>query len=402
MKRETPVPVLMYHTIGIPDPDWQWRHLTCPHDVFDDQMKWLKRSGFVSVTLADLYDSIFNDKILPRKSFILTFDDGYADNWVFAYPVLKKYGFKGTVFVNPEFVDKRDIVRKRLDQAGSAESLDPEDIRGFLSWQEMVRAGEDGVLDIQGHAMTHTWYPVSEKIVDFRHPGDPYIWMTWNNNVERKPYLQNDDESLINWGDPVYEHGKSLSSPRFFPNEEVAVRIREYVKAGGGKEFFKKTGWKEILFERAEKIRRDLEPGRYETESEFKERLRDELSESKRIIEQRLDKTIDFLCWPGGSGSETGTGFAKQLGYKMSTAAKDMPLSVRNELLNLPSQKSDRIARTSPILFWDGKETAESRMIYDSGFTIVLNLLVYKKSGFAHIWGRFIRKVLKEYHRLTG
>jgi peptidoglycan/xylan/chitin deacetylase (PgdA/CDA1 family) len=402
MKNETPVPVLMYHTVGIPDPGWQWRHLTCPYQVFEDQMRWLKRHGFVTVTLSDLYDHIFNGKALPRRSLILTFDDGYSDNWIFAYPILRKYGFKGTVFVNPEFVDRRDVVRKRLDELDPEASLAPEDTRGFLSWNEMAEAEKEGVFDIQGHAMTHTWYPVSEKIVDFRHPGDMYIWMTWNSNVDRKPFLQIDDEALIRWGEPVYEHGKSLSSRRYFPNGELAARLCGYVEAEGGREFFGKADWKGILFERAERIRQDLEPGSYESDNEFRERIHNELSESKRMIEQRLGKTIDFLCWPGGSGSETGIVIAKELGYRMSTAARDMPLSLRNTLSNLPSQRSDRIARTSPILFWDGRETTESRMVYDSGFTLVLNLLAYKRIGFAQIWGRLIRKSLKEYHRMTG
>lgn len=402
MKDETPVPVLMYHTVGIPDPDWQGQYLTCPHGIFEDQMRWLKKYGFVTVTLSDLYDYIFNEKRLPKKSVILTFDDGYADIWIFAYPIMKKYGFKGTVFVNPEFVDTRDIIRKRLDEVGSASAIEPRDIRGFLSWQEMAEAEMEGVFDIQAHAMTHTWYPTTDRIIDFRHPGDTYIWMTWNGNIERKPFLQLDDEDLIKWGDPVYEHGKSLSSPRFFPNEKIAISIREHVSQHGGREFFDRPDWKETLFNKAEILKRDQDTGRYESEEEYRKRLRTELSESKRIIEEKLEKKVDYMCWPGGSGTETGTLIAKEIGYKMSTTANDMPLSVRTRLSNIPSQKSDRVARIPPGLYWDGRMTADSRPVYDTGLTLVLNLLAYKKIDFAHIWGRLIRKFLKEYHKIMG
>ena len=52
---------------------------------------------------------------------------------------------------------------------------------------------EEGLVDIQSHSMTHTWYPKSDKIIDFRHPNDPYFWMTWNDNIDEKPYLQFDN-----------------------------------------------------------------------------------------------------------------------------------------------------------------------------------------------------------------
>jgi peptidoglycan/xylan/chitin deacetylase (PgdA/CDA1 family) len=402
MSNEIPVPVLMYHTIGIPDPGWHGQYLTCSYKKFEDQMRWLKKHSFVTVTLSDLYDYIYNGKKMPERSVILTFDDGYVDNWIFAYPIMKKYGFKGTIFVNPEFADPRDIVRKRLDEVDSESAFEPEDIRGFLSWSEMKESERDGIFDIQAHAMTHTWYPISDKIIDFRHPGDNYIWMTWNDNIERKPFLQQDDEDLIKWGDPVYEHGKSLSAPRFYPNDEIAAGITEYVDECGGKEFFNRPDWKKILVERTEEIKKDLDPGRYESEDEYRERLRTELSESKRIIEEKLGKTVDYLCWPGGSGTEIGAAIVKDVGYRMSTTANDMPIAERTRLSNLPSQKSDRIARIPPGLYWDGRMTSDSRPVYDSGFSLVLSLLSYKKIRGAHIWGRLIRKLLKEYHRFSG
>ena len=80
--------------------------------------------------------------------------------------------------------------------------------------------------------------------------------------------------------------------------------------------------------------------------------------------------------------------------------ARDLPASERRKLRNLPSQKSERIARLPAGLYWDGRTTADSKIVYDSGLTLAMNLLSYKKIGGAHIWGRPIRKLLKIYHRL--
>lgn len=396
MRNDVPVPVLMYHTVGIPGRRWQWPHLTCPYGIFEEQMRWLKRAGFVTVGLDDLYDYVFNGKLLPEKSVILTFDDGYADNWIFAAPIMKKYGFKGTVFISPEFVDRRDIVRDRIGEVPVAE-LEEKGTEGFLSWREMRRAEDEGVLDVQAHAMTHTWYPVSDRIVDFRFPGDPYIWMTWNQHVDKKPYLQIDTPDLVRYGEPVYEHAKSLSSRRFFPDTRMADRLVEYVDSEGGKRFFEREGWRDELFRRAEEARKEIQPkGRLESEDEYRERVRSELGDAKSVIEKELEKKVEFLCWPGGSGTDTGTALAGELGYKMTTTAKDISPESRDALANLPSQGSNRIARVTTMLYWDGREGRDSKFVYDSGFTLVLRLLQYKRMRFAQIWGRLIRKMLKE------
>jgi len=400
MSNETPIPVLMYHTVGIPDKKWKWQHLTCPYQIFEDQMKWLRKRGFVTITLNDLYEYIFHQREIPELSVILTFDDGYADNWIFAYPIMKRYGMKGNIFVNPEFADKRRIVRKRIDQIESIDELEREDISGFLSWDEMKECENEGVFDIQSHAMSHTWHPVSDRIIDFRHPGDRYIWMTWNDNPDRKPELQYDDPELINYGEPVYEFSKSLESPRYFPNENISRSLIEYVKKNGERAFFERADWKKILLAESEELKKEKKPGRYETDEEYRGRIKNELIDSKRIIEEELDKKIDFLCWPGGSSTETGVEIAREAGYKMTTTGKDLPQPYRENLLNLPSQKSDRIARISPILFWDGRNSKDSRIVYNSGFSLTVKLLQYKRMRLAQYWGKLTLKFLKEFSRV--
>jgi hypothetical protein len=86
----------------------------------------------------------------------------------------------------------------------------------------------------------------------------------------------------------------------------------------------------------------------------------------------------------------------------MSTTANDMPVAERTRLLNLPSQGSDRIARIPPGLYWDGRRAPDSRPVYDSGFSLFLGLMAYKRLNGGHIWARGLRKMLKEYYRLRS
>jgi len=194
------VPVIMYHAVGPPSPDWIWQHVITPIDVFERQIKTLSKKGFHTITLLDLYGYMKYEKTIPEKAVVLTFDDGYLDNWVYVYPLLKKYGMTGTIFVNPEFVDPTDDYRPNLKDVWSGRCKEKNlGSKGFLSWNEMRRMEEDGVMDIQSHSMTHTWYFCSEEIIDFHHPGNTqYPWLFWNASPERKCYcLTENQEAFI-------------------------------------------------------------------------------------------------------------------------------------------------------------------------------------------------------------
>ena len=153
------VPVLMYHSVGIQNSKWIWNFLTIPYQIFEDHLRMLIKRRFNTIDLVQLYDYVSSGKSIHNNSVVLTFDDGYLDNWVYAYPLLKKYGFKGTIFVNPEFVDPTQEDRPNLEDVWAGRAKEAElTPSGFLSWREMREMEKTGVMDIQSHAMTHTWY----------------------------------------------------------------------------------------------------------------------------------------------------------------------------------------------------------------------------------------------------
>ena len=363
----------MYHSIGIVDSDWNWNRLTCPYEVFESQLLWLRKRHFRTLT-ASQYLEALKQGGLPSGDFVLlTFDDGYLDNWVYAYPLLKKYGFNATFFVSPEFVDPTSVCRPNLEDGrsgpGKAEKLPP---NGFMSWPEMREMERQGVADIQSHALTHTWYPTGKKIVDFRNPGDDYVWMTWNAYPERKPFLQKDDHMLVQWGAPVYEFAKSLEAKRFFPDPGLEDRLVRYVKDKGGKSFF--TGdWKAELDQQVE-IYSQLHPvqGHFETDEEYVSRVRLELAASKKAIEQSLGKKVNILCWPGGGISPTALRFAEEEGYEASTLTsreREGPDAKRAQRVNMV-----RLMRTGASLYGNRRAKGAGRSVYLSGPLFLLHL----------------------------
>jgi peptidoglycan/xylan/chitin deacetylase (PgdA/CDA1 family) len=94
------VAVLMYHHIGpLPDESDKIRYgLTVSEEEFESHLKYLKEGGFNLMTLGQVESAIDNDK-LPPKTVVLTFDDGYDDNYLYAKPILEKYKFPATFFV---------------------------------------------------------------------------------------------------------------------------------------------------------------------------------------------------------------------------------------------------------------------------------------------------------------
>lgn len=343
METRRKVPVLMYHSVGVLMANWIWKLLAVPHQIFEDHLRVLKKKGFNTIDLIQLYNYVKEGESIPHNPIVLTFDDGYLDNWVYAYPLLKKYGFKGTIFVNPEFVDPTEEYRPSLEDVWAGK-VGPKDLisDGFLSWAEMRRMEKDGVMDVQSHGMTHTWYFTGPKIIDFRHPNDSYVWMSWNKDPSRKyRYLNENQDDLMELGAPVYEYQKSLEARRYFPDESLDQAVSSYVKSRGGKEFFKLRNWREQLFERVEVYKSgNTIQDRYESEIEQVNRFKWEINGSKATLEKELGKNIEYFCWPGGGYNSLSLNLAEKV-YNSTT----LPSKDQGRRGNIPGEDPKRIKR---------------------------------------------------------
>jgi peptidoglycan/xylan/chitin deacetylase (PgdA/CDA1 family) len=94
------VPVLTYHHFG--------RKCTSPYcmpvAVFDRQMEYLKRKGYRVITLDTLRGFLRYRHALPKKSVAIAIDDGNMSAYTIAYPILRKYGYRATLFIYTDFV----------------------------------------------------------------------------------------------------------------------------------------------------------------------------------------------------------------------------------------------------------------------------------------------------------
>ena len=121
------VMVLNYHKVD----DMEISLSVTPAD-FEEQMRFLQDRGCHVITPNDLYDSLSSGKKLPDNPVIITFDDGYKDNYTNAYPILKKYNFKATIFVITDFVGREN----------------------YVTWADLKEMKENGI-SVESHTAGH-------------------------------------------------------------------------------------------------------------------------------------------------------------------------------------------------------------------------------------------------------
>lgn len=99
------IPVLMYHAVlpaaENPDPA---NGSIINLESFADQMAYLHEEGYYTASLAELEQFVHGRLALPEKTVVLTFDDGYENNVIHAYPILKQYNFRAAMFLIGSYV----------------------------------------------------------------------------------------------------------------------------------------------------------------------------------------------------------------------------------------------------------------------------------------------------------
>ncbi len=98
------IPVLMYHRVTDGAPAGTMHGIYVTADEFDRQLSFLKEKGFTALTFRDIQSIIKGTMPIPNKPVILTFDDGYEDNFLNAFPLFKKHAMTGVIFLigNPK------------------------------------------------------------------------------------------------------------------------------------------------------------------------------------------------------------------------------------------------------------------------------------------------------------
>lgn len=138
--------ILMYHLITRPQRGSRYRGMKVAPEDFEKQLAWLQREGFHFATVSELIAS-------PRRSrtVAITFDDGYEDNYSAAFPLLRKYGARATLYLVANRTDGTDWSAKKKAHHNSGElSREPK-----LADSQVLEMLDSAVFELGAHTLTH-------------------------------------------------------------------------------------------------------------------------------------------------------------------------------------------------------------------------------------------------------
>ena len=283
------VPVFMFHTIRA--------------DEFEEQLQFLAANGYHTPSLDELHLFLAGQKSFSSASVLLTFDDVERGLLTTGVPLLRKYGFRCAAFLAPGRIE--DAAQKPRPMSGKA----------WPSWQEVREMADSGVVDIGSHALTHSSVFVGDSLTGFVHPGVFTDGLGLDNPMVRSAGR---DVSLDQLGAPLFPAASRLGeAPRFFDDETVRQECVRFVEAQGGGEFFMNAMWQSRLTEHWRSIASGREMhSRWETAEEQRDAILFEMTESRRILEERISRPVLDFAYPWTIGSSLAIELSREAGYR--------------------------------------------------------------------------------------
>ena len=291
-------------------------------DLFEKGVAFLSANGYSTLSGDELWDVLLGKVSAPQNAVVLTFDDARGSLWSTAFPILKKYGQKAVCFIVSNWIEDSNDGNPTLEEywKGKADLSEIEQrdlIRPLCTWKEIISMHQSGTIEFQSHTSYHHSVFTSSRLIDFINPDFTPSFL--NSDFNPVVRLNGEDQFLDGWrwGLPVYEYAPAMAAKvRYIESDRLNVACAEWVAANGAKAFFRKRGWRRDLvsFFR-ERAGSDGVGQRYQTAAERFREMKEDLRNSKRTIEHRLDKPVRHLCFPWYAGSEMAVSAAKEAGF---------------------------------------------------------------------------------------
>ncbi|MBQ3055786.1 MAG: polysaccharide deacetylase family protein [Oscillospiraceae bacterium] len=201
------LPILMYHQIS-KDPSRWGTYVISPEELEAD-CALLSENGFETVSISDLIAFTHGIKPLPKHPVMITFDDGYESDYVYAYPILKRYGFCAVSSTVGSYTELYSgDVEKHINYS-------------HLNWEEMREMQESGVFEFQNHSYNLHNYSNTRK--GCRKSATESVWQ-YNKLIR---------EDIAHSQRLFLEHLGHTAACFTYPFGSVDDRLREHIKAEG-------------------------------------------------------------------------------------------------------------------------------------------------------------------------
>ncbi len=230
-------------------------------ESFGRRLAYLADNGYVSLSADEYFEVVTGRRPAPPRAVVLTFDDGRSSVRTVGWPLMRRHGFKGVVFVVPGRTASRpgplpatldDVEAGRATLAGLLEREEGPD--AFLTWEEMQQLQGTGLFDFQSHSLSHARVHVGPELVGFLEPS-----LLRGYGPLDVPLLAPEGRDLFApeapLGTPLLRYAPRLGEvTRFHEDGDLARACAAHVGEHGGPRFFERPDWPAALRALAERI----------------------------------------------------------------------------------------------------------------------------------------------------
>ena len=205
------LPVIMYHLV-LKNPKNN-KFIVSEKD-FEDDLKYINANGYTTITVNDLIEYTENKKELPKKPILLTFDDGAYNNYLYAFPLAKKY--------NAKFVFSP--IAREADRYSEVKDESPE--YAHANWEKITEMSKSGNVEIQNH--TYNMHSAKK----------PRIGCTKKDGESQEIYKKKLSKDLEKAQNLIYEKTGIKPTAFFYPFGACSKCSEDVIKSLGFKSTF--------------------------------------------------------------------------------------------------------------------------------------------------------------------
>jgi len=303
------VPVFVYHTIR--------------PSQFEKDLCYLQENDYRTIGLGELRKHLTGEGKVPERSVVLTFDDARSSFWRFGFPLLRRYGMKGVLFVISGLTPTASATRPNLCSVRNSNNtiddiraIDPDDTT-LCTWPELSEMYNSGHVEVESHSLFHKEVFVDTEILGFLGPESSFVPF----NTSATAYLSPGDT-----GQPLV------------PNEYYGLPLFQTAPLHAGKRAWEPSGdliqfardqWETLLSRKIEdgewrrflRVRweqHDYTSGlQRQSASELKNEITDDIARARSLIKKHVDTDAgSHFCLPYTVGSELSLRVMETLGVE--------------------------------------------------------------------------------------
>ncbi len=143
------LPVVMYHLVL--DDESRLGDFTVSPKMFEDDMEYILKNGYTPINFADLNAYVYDNKPLPKKPIMITFDDGFYNNYHYVFPIIKEKNVKIVLSVIGSLSEKYSKTNEKNPYYT------------YLTWDDLRTMHNSGLVEIQNHTYNLHKYTDKEK-----------------------------------------------------------------------------------------------------------------------------------------------------------------------------------------------------------------------------------------------